>query len=133
MFIYELVVADYDQKAEDAVDYEDIQEQYEGPEVQIAPQDMKFYADAALAGPTNIVDEDNYDEDDYLYEQRIEAKVEDEGFNSEDPAEAKAEDDDFDSEQPAETKAEDEDFDSEQPREISLQSLVKNPLGMLLH
>ena len=55
-------IADYDQKAEDAVDYEDIQEQYEGPEVQIAPQEIQFYAQVALAGVPKI-QEDNYDED----------------------------------------------------------------------
>lgn len=55
-------IADYDQKAEDAVDYEDIQEQYEGPEVQIAQQEMQFYAQVAIAGVPKI-QEDNYDED----------------------------------------------------------------------
>ena len=33
------------------MDYEDIQEEYDGPEVQLAPQEMQFYAQAALAGP----------------------------------------------------------------------------------
>ncbi|KAJ7568940.1 hypothetical protein O6H91_01G053900 [Diphasiastrum complanatum] len=60
---------DYDKKADDAVDYEDIQEQYEGPEVQMLPHDEQFYAQAALAGPSLklgafIPEEDNYDEED---------------------------------------------------------------------
>ena len=115
--IHGCVVADYDQKAEDAVDYEDIQEQYEGPEVQLALQDMQFYAEAALAGPTKLVEEDNYDEED--------------DFDSEQRTEAKAADEDFDSEQHAEAKAEDEDFESEQPAETKLESPVKTASGML--
>lgn len=102
--IYEVGIADYDQKAEDAVDYEDIQEQYEGPEVHLALQDMQFYAHAALAGPIKMAEEDNYDEED-----------------------------DFDSEQRTEAKAEDEEFESEQPAESKLESPVKNASGMLLH
>eukprot|EP01018_Ginkgo_biloba_P005913 Gb_10677 [translate_table: standard] len=66
---------DYDKKAENAVDYEDIEEQYEGPETQAASEedqvlskDECFYAEAALAGPSlnlgaPILDEDNYDEE----------------------------------------------------------------------
>ena len=97
---------DYDQKAEDAVDYEDIQETYEGPEVQFAQQELQFYADAALAGPIKLADDDNYDDD---------------------------EDNDSESEPVEEvliTKqaVEDEDFDSEQPQ---LESDVKNVSGML--
>ncbi|XP_024386328.1 transcription initiation factor TFIID subunit 1 isoform X4 [Physcomitrium patens] len=87
---------DYDQKAVDAVDYEDIQEQYEGPEVQLAPQDMQFYAESALARSVKLVEEDNYDEDE-----------------------------DFDSEQPTEAKVEDWDFDSEQPDGSKMESPVK--------
>lgn len=98
------------------MDYEDEQEQYEGPEVQLAPQDMQFYAEAALAGPTKLVEEDNYDEDD--------------DFDSEQRTEAKVEDEDFDSEQPAEARAEYEDFDSEQPADIKMESPVKNASGM---
>jgi transcription initiation factor TFIID subunit 1 len=117
--IHEYIVADYDQKADDAVDYEDEQEQYEGPEVQLAPQDMQFYAEAALAGPTKLVEEDNYDEDD--------------DFDSEQRTEAKVEDEDFDSEQPAEARNEYEDFDSEQPADIKMESPVKNDSGIILH
>lgn len=57
------VFADYGHKAEDAVDYEDIQEQYEGPEVQLGLHDLQFYAQAALAGPPKLPEEDNYDEE----------------------------------------------------------------------
>nr|XP_024393704.1 transcription initiation factor TFIID subunit 1-like isoform X3 [Physcomitrium patens] len=88
---------DYDQKADDAVDYEDIQEQYEGPEVQLAPQDIRFYAEAALAGPTKLAEEDNYDEDE-----------------------------ESESEQPLEEKGEDEDFESDQLAGAKLESPVKN-------
>ncbi|XP_057815094.2 transcription initiation factor TFIID subunit 1 [Cryptomeria japonica] len=66
---------DYDKKSENAVDYEDIQEQYEGPEVQTGlgedrgfSRDEYFYAEAALAGPSSnlvasVLDEDNYDDE----------------------------------------------------------------------
>lgn len=96
--------ADYDQKAVDAVDYEDIQEQYEGPEVQLAPQDMQVYAESALARSVKLVEEDNYDEDE-----------------------------DFDSEQPTEAKVEDWDFDSEQPDGSKMESPVKIAPGMILN
>jgi len=59
------------------VDYEDIQEQYEGPEVQLGPQDMQIYAQAALVGQPKLPDEDNYDDDD-----------DDEFDSAEQPAEA---------------------------------------------
>lgn len=62
---------DYGRKADNAVDYEDIQEEYEGPEVQMQSQDeeailqdQSFYAQAALAGSSLPLGEDeNYDED----------------------------------------------------------------------
>lgn len=75
----EFLISDYGEKAEDAVDYEDIQEEYDGPEVQLAPQEMQFYARAALAGPPKKVDEeDDYDEeeDSDSAEQHIESKPE---------------------------------------------------------
>ncbi|CAN6483418.1 unnamed protein product [Victoria cruziana] len=67
---------DYDQKAEDAVDYEDIEEQYEGPEVQapseedfLLPKKEYFSSAVSLASldhKTSIFDEENYDdEEDY--------------------------------------------------------------------
>ncbi|CAN5950002.1 unnamed protein product [Sphagnum jensenii] len=68
---------DYRRKAENAVDYEDIQEEYEGPEVQLGPQDMQIYAQAALVGQPKLPDEDNYDDDD-----------DDEFDSAEQPAEA---------------------------------------------
>ncbi|KAJ0030567.1 hypothetical protein Pint_13733 [Pistacia integerrima] len=65
---------DYDQKAEDAVDYEDIDEQYEGPETQavseedhLLPQKEYFSAEVSLATlkpTTSLFDDENYDEDD---------------------------------------------------------------------
>lgn len=64
---------DYAEKAEDAVDYEDIEEQYEGPEVQVAseedhllPKKEFFSAEVSLASlehKTSVFDEENYDED----------------------------------------------------------------------
>lgn len=77
---------DYDQKADNAVDYEDIEEQYEGPEVQVGSEegaglskDECFYAEAALAGPSSnlgapILDEDNYDEEEE--EENLEREAE---------------------------------------------------------
>ncbi len=59
------------------MDYEDIQEEYEGPEVQLGPQDMQIYAQAALVGQPKLPDEDNYDDDD-----------DDEFDSAEQPAEA---------------------------------------------
>lgn len=69
---------DYAKKAENAVDYEDIQEEYEGPEVHVPVQDQQFYAQAALAVPFRkagsfVPEEDNYDEDD---ENDVEGKDE---------------------------------------------------------
>lgn len=63
---------DYDRKADDAVDYEDIEEKYEGPEVQLRSQDedaisqdQTFYAQAALENATVSLGEDeDYDEED---------------------------------------------------------------------
>lgn len=63
--------SDYDEKAEDAVDYEDIDEQYEGPEVQVATEEdhllsKENYNDASFALSNNktfVFDEENYDED----------------------------------------------------------------------
>ncbi|KAB1211063.1 Transcription initiation factor TFIID subunit 1 [Morella rubra] len=63
---------DYDEKAEDAVDYEDIDEQYEGPEIQatteedhLLPKMEYFSAEVPLAAlkPTSIFDDENYDEE----------------------------------------------------------------------
>lgn len=64
---------DYDEKAEDAVDYEDIDEQYEGPETQavteedyLLPKKDFFSAEASMAtfDRTCVFDDENYDDDD---------------------------------------------------------------------
>ncbi|CAN4106514.1 unnamed protein product [Withania somnifera] len=65
---------DYDEKAEDAVDYEDIDEQYEGPEVQtvteedlLLPKRDYFSTEVSLTTLENrasFFDDENYDEDD---------------------------------------------------------------------
>ncbi|CBI21835.3 unnamed protein product, partial [Vitis vinifera] len=64
---------DYDEKAEDAVNYEDIDEQYEGPEIQAATEEdyllskkEYFSADVSVASldhSASVFDDDNYDED----------------------------------------------------------------------
>ncbi|GLT91585.1 hypothetical protein SLE2022_094660 [Rubroshorea leprosula] len=64
---------DYDEKAEDAVDYEDIDEQYEGPEIQasgeedhLLPKKEYFSANVSLAilePKASVFDDENYDED----------------------------------------------------------------------
>lgn len=62
---------DYDEKAEDAIDYEDIDEQYEGPEVQAASEEdyllpKKAYLSTSLATlkpTTSVFDDENYDEE----------------------------------------------------------------------
>ncbi|XP_020107589.1 transcription initiation factor TFIID subunit 1 isoform X2 [Ananas comosus] len=64
---------DYDEKAEDAVDYEDIDEQYDGPEVQstteedhLLPKKEYFSSNAlhaSLDDKAPVFDEENYDED----------------------------------------------------------------------
>lgn len=64
---------DYDEKAEDAVDYEDIDEQYEGPETQavteedyLLPKNDYFSAEVSTAtfDRTSVFDDENYDDDD---------------------------------------------------------------------
>ncbi|GAB2270050.1 hypothetical protein Dimus_004964 [Dionaea muscipula] len=64
---------DYDEKAEDAVDYEDIDEQYEGPEVQTTTEEdyllpkREFLSInvsvTALERKTSVFDDENYDDD----------------------------------------------------------------------
>eukprot|EP00250_Pteridium_aquilinum_P012951 c21044_g3_i1 orf=1-714(-) len=73
---------DYGRKADNAVDYEDIQEYCdEGPEAEsqsqdeeAISQDQSFYAQAALAGSLSRLEEDeNYDEEeDYDKEEHVE-------------------------------------------------------------
>lgn len=72
-FFFPLFLLDYDEKAEDAVNYEDIDEQYEGPEIQAAteedyllPKKEYFSADVSVASldhSASVFDDDNYDED----------------------------------------------------------------------
>lgn len=69
-----ILKVDYDDKAEDAVDYEDIDEQYEGPEVQTATEEdhllpkkdyfSKEIAVTTLNNTASVFDDENYDEDD---------------------------------------------------------------------
>ncbi|KAJ1260110.1 hypothetical protein BS78_10G207000 [Paspalum vaginatum] len=64
---------DYDEKAEDAVDYEDIDEEYDGPEVEATTEEDNvlskkdyFSSSAAYASVNSTVsvfDEENYDDD----------------------------------------------------------------------
>lgn len=63
---------DYDEKAEDAVDYEDIDEEYDGPEVEATTEEdnvlsKKDYLSSAVYTSVNntvsVFDEENYDED----------------------------------------------------------------------
>ncbi|KAL2490963.1 Transcription initiation factor TFIID subunit 1 [Abeliophyllum distichum] len=62
---------DYDEKAEDAVNYEDIDEQYEGPEVQAATEEdylrknyfSKEVSASTLEHAASIYDDENYDDD----------------------------------------------------------------------
>lgn len=67
-----LLLSDYDEKAEDAVDYEDFDEQYEGPEIQatseedhLLPKKEYFSTEVSIASlkPTPVFDDENYDEE----------------------------------------------------------------------
>ncbi|KAL0335059.1 UNVERIFIED_CONTAM: Transcription initiation factor TFIID subunit [Sesamum radiatum] len=65
---------DYDKKAENAVDYEDIDEQYEGPEIQTATEEdfllpkkdffSKEVSITSLENTTSVFDDENYDDED---------------------------------------------------------------------
>ncbi|KAF3439487.1 hypothetical protein FNV43_RR17765 [Rhamnella rubrinervis] len=69
----EVAEQDYDEKAEDAVDYEDIEEQYEGPEIQAASEEdyllpKKEYLSVGVSLSTlkptaSVFDDENYDEE----------------------------------------------------------------------
>ncbi|XP_039844257.1 transcription initiation factor TFIID subunit 1-like isoform X2 [Panicum virgatum] len=64
---------DYDEKAEDAVDYEDIDEEYDGPEVEAATEEDNLLSKkdyfssssgyASVNNTASVFDEENYDED----------------------------------------------------------------------
>ncbi|KAL6494586.1 hypothetical protein OROGR_031386 [Orobanche gracilis] len=64
---------DYDEKAENAVDYEDINEAYEGPEVLATEEDFLLPKDffsrevlvTSLENTTSVFDDENYDDDDF--------------------------------------------------------------------
>ena len=82
---------DYGTKAENAIDYEDIEEQYEGPEVQSVPEESSILADDYLARNISmssiihkqpLFDEENYDEDDdgEKENESAEAKLEAQAF-----------------------------------------------------
>ncbi|KAK7309486.1 hypothetical protein RJT34_06248 [Clitoria ternatea] len=70
---HDVVEQDCDEKAEDAVDYEDIDEEYDGPETEAAneedyllPKKEFFSAEAsieALESKASIFDDENYDEE----------------------------------------------------------------------
>ncbi|KAJ0969401.1 hypothetical protein J5N97_022278 [Dioscorea zingiberensis] len=72
---------DYDEKAEDAVDYEDIDEQYDGPEIQstteedhLLPKEEYFSSNVNLANlnqKASVFDEENYDEDEELVKEDV--------------------------------------------------------------
>ncbi|CAN0901338.1 Transcription initiation factor TFIID subunit 1 [Linum grandiflorum] len=78
---------DYNDKAEDAVDYEDIDEDYDGPEIQDAgeeeyllPKKEFFSADVSLAAlrpTTSVFDDENYDEDEEDKEEEEPVTMED--------------------------------------------------------
>ncbi|XP_052178935.1 transcription initiation factor TFIID subunit 1 isoform X2 [Diospyros lotus] len=71
---------DYDEKAEDAVDYEDIDEQYEGPEIQatseedlLLPKKDYFSTElsvATLEQKTSVFDDENYDDEEEIEKER---------------------------------------------------------------
>lgn len=68
-----ILILDCGEKAEDAVDYEDIDEEYDGPETETAneedyllPKKDFFAAEASLevlACKTSVFDDENYDEE----------------------------------------------------------------------
>ncbi|XP_057812451.1 transcription initiation factor TFIID subunit 1 isoform X2 [Salvia miltiorrhiza] len=72
---------DYDRKAENAIDYEDIDEQYEGPEIQSATEEdfllpkkdffSKEVSVASLDNKNSLFDDENYDEDSDTENQNI--------------------------------------------------------------
>ena len=73
------LLLDYDEKAEDAVDYEDIDEQYDGPEIQTATEEdyllpkKDYFATeiplATLEQKTSVFDDENYDDDEEEFEK----------------------------------------------------------------
>ncbi|KAG8650399.1 transcription initiation factor TFIID subunit 1 isoform X2 [Manihot esculenta] len=72
---------DYDEKAEDAVDYEDFDEQYEGPEIQAASEEdyllpkKEYFSSqvplATLEPETSVFDDENYDEEEETEKEHV--------------------------------------------------------------
>ncbi|KAL1212995.1 Transcription initiation factor TFIID subunit 1 [Cardamine amara subsp. amara] len=70
---------DYDRKAEDAVDYEDIDEEYDGPEVQVVSEEdhllpkKEYFSTAVAVGNLNsrasVFDDEDYDEEEEQEEE----------------------------------------------------------------
>ncbi|EOA39475.1 hypothetical protein CARUB_v10008072mg [Capsella rubella] len=70
---------DYDRKAEDAVDYEDIDEEYDGPEVQVVSEEdhllpkKEYFSTAVALGSltsrTSVFDDEDYDEEEEQEEE----------------------------------------------------------------
>lgn len=70
------MLLDYDEKAEDAIDYEDIDEQYDGPEVEATTEEdlllpkKEFLSSSSLLvsldQKSSVFDEENYDEDEEI-------------------------------------------------------------------
>lgn len=83
--------ADYKEKAADAVDYGDIDEEYDGPEVQVVTEEdhllpkREYLSSAAVSGSlyskASVFDDDDYDEEE---EQEVENIPFEESFDSED-------------------------------------------------
>ncbi|KAJ3679160.1 hypothetical protein LUZ60_017171 [Juncus effusus] len=74
---------DYDEKAEDAVDYEDIDEQYDGPETKTETEfftPTNLYSSNLNNNNNKVFDDDNYDED-YDEEEQTPAVNEIKGDN----------------------------------------------------
>lgn len=80
---------DYDRKAENAVDYEDIDEQYDGPEVETATEEdfllpkKDFFSKevplTSLENTISVFDDENYDEEEEDSEKQsmmVESNVE---------------------------------------------------------
>lgn len=81
----------YKEKATDAVDYGDIDEEYDGPEVQVVTEEdhllpkREYFSSAAASGSlyskASVFDDDDYDEEE---EQEVENMPFEESFDSED-------------------------------------------------
>ena len=79
-YVWVSLMLDYDEKAEDAVDYEDIDEQYEGPEIQAATEEdhllpkKEYFSTEVSFGtlkPMSVFDDENYDEELEQEDERV--------------------------------------------------------------